>query len=76
MSKEDQRRKAKEDQQKAEQAKKEAESLRKAEAAAVAQEVRAAKGVISRIQSRVGVGARKWFGLKKTSGGYEDLVDR
>lgn len=49
MSKDELRRKAKEDLQKAEQAKKEAETRQKAEAEAVGLEVRAAKGVISRV---------------------------
>jgi hypothetical protein len=32
--------------------------------------------VVSRVQSRVGPGARKWFGLKKSSSGAEDLIGR
>lgn len=75
-SKEEQRRRQKEEQQRAEAAKKEAEALRKAEAEAVGLEVRQAKAVVSRVQSRVGAGARKWFGLKKSSGGAEDLIGR
>ena len=66
-SKEEQRRRQKEEQQKAEAAKKEAEAQRKAEAEAVGLEVRQAKAVVSRVQSRVGSGARKWFGLKKSN---------